>query len=416
MSDRTKKIILISFFVLCVALFIWLIYLVFFRPAKTTTNVNNVNNANGSLPGTQNGNINRVIRSPDATLPEQNPGTNTDQAQPIADGGPTQTQTVVDQFSGGMMVNPNTNTVQWYDRTTGKFYRLGPDGQPVLMTDAAYIGANSVNWSPNGNQAIITFPDGSKILYDFTTKKQTTLPTELNNFSWSPQSDQIVSKYLDSNNTDNQWLVITKPDGSQSQTVEQLGANADRVIPTWSPNDQVVGTYQKSVNSTQSQIYFLGTQGENYPSALVDGLGFIPNWSPDGRKLLYSTYTADNNNNPHLFIMNGSADKLGTGMIDLGLDTWADKCAFTSDSMTVYCAVPYYLNEGSGIHREFSQGVPDNVYKIDLTTGVSQIIARPVDSDLQQRFSMTNLQLNADGSYLYFTDAATGTIEKIRLK
>lgn len=417
MSPLLKRSLLIAGFVLVTVGFLAAIFFVFFRPSDSTSNQNqNTANTNG-LPGIGNGNINATTNDNVNALPNVNGAAIDLPPSTIADGGPTATETVVSAQASGLVAAGDQAGLQYYDGKTGKFYRLSPDGlSKTELSDAVYRDVEKLNWSPDGNQAILEFPDQTKVLYNFTSKKQTTLPKELNDFSFGPSSDKIVSKYLDSSNTDNQWLIVSNPDGSSSLSVEHLGANADKVASAWSPNNQIIATYQKTVNSDQSEVIFLGAQGENFPSVTIEGRGFIPKWAPDGRRLLYSAYSEVTDDIPHLYIMNGTSSTLGSGLFDLGLDTTADKCTFSSSGTSVFCAVPYYLNAGSGPQPELSAGVPDNIYRIDLSTGQSTLIARPVDSNRNQRFSATNLQLAGGDSFLYFTDAATGSVEKIRIR
>ncbi len=417
MNPKLQRALLIVGFVLVTIGFLAAIFFVFFRSAPLNGNTNQVGGNTNGLPGIGNGNINGAVIGNTNVLPNINSAPISTAPTLIANGGPTATETVVPASASGVTSVGAEGGLQYYDQISGKFYRLGPDGlSKSELTDAVYRGVDRLTWSPGGDQAILEFPDQSKILYNFTTKKQTTLPKELNDFSFSPAADQIVSKYLDGVDPTNQWLIVSKPDGSNSLSVEHLGANADKVASAWSPNNQVIATYEKTVNTDQSEIIFLGAQGENFPSVNIEGRGFTPKWSPDGRRLLYSAYSEVTDDNPHLFIMSGATSTLGSGRLDLGLDTTADKCVFSGAGSTIYCAVPYYLNPGSGPQPELSAGVPDNIYRIDLTSGQAELIARPVDSQLNQRFSATNLQLTSGDTYLFFTDAATGSVEKVRLR
>lgn len=414
MNEKLRKSLIIAAFLIATFGFFFVIWLVFFRGGVPIT-INNSRGITNGLPTPSNGNVNRIIQNGNInTLPNTNTGTATSN---VANGGATLVSTISGNASTGTMVNTQTGDVQFYDSTSGQFFKVSPNGDSkTLLTTDTYPSASAVTWAPSGSQAIIGFPDGSKILYDFTNKKQTTLPSELNDFSFSPASDQIAAKYLDAKDSENQWLVVSKPDGTQSQSVEHLGANADQVTVDWSPNQQIVAMYAKAVTASQQQIIFLGKNNENFPSVNVYGKGFTPNWSPDGQKLLYSTYSALTSNNPHLYMMSGSPDTLGGNTLDLGLTTSADKCGFAPSGFTVYCAVPYYLNAGSGPQPSLSAGVPDNLYKIDLRTGGVTLIARPVDKSNNQRFSAKNLQVAADESAVFFTDSTTGTIQRVQLR
>lgn len=415
MNPLLRRTLIVLAFILTTAGFFFVIWLVFFRGNGGIVATNNGRQITNGLPNPSNGNVNRTKPSSNVNaLPATN--TNVASADAVASGGATIAAALTTDDTRGATVNTQTGNVQFYDRTTGQFFAISPDGaSKTPLTTDTYPQASSVTWAPSGTQAVIGFPDGSKILYDFNSKKQTTLPSELNDFSFSPQSDQIASKYLDNQDPENQWLVVSKPDGSQSQSVEHLGGNAGSVQVNWSPNNQIIASYASSISGNQQQIIFLGANNENFPAVTVNGRGFTPLWSPDGRKILYSVYNPLTNNNPHLYIMNGSVDALGTGLQDVGLDTSADKCAFAPSGTTIYCGVPYYYNPGSGPQPSLSAGVPDNIYKIDLRTGQVSLIARPVDQNKVQRFSVGSLQVAADESALFFTDATTGSIQRVQL-
>lgn len=416
MNPTLRRILLIAALVLVTIGFLFVIYLVFFRGGP----VGNVNNAPGGnvngLPGIGNGNINGLPQVNVNALPLVNGLPDTQQPSNLANGGPTFVETVVESPTSELASTSN-NTFRYYDQASGQFYELNADGTTKsLLSDAVYRNVRSADWSPDGNKAILSFPDGSKVLYDFTNKKQSTLPKELDDFTFSPQSDQIASKFLNPSNPDDQWLLVSQPDGSQAETAEHLGENARLVTPTWSPGNQIIATYEKSSTADLSEIIFLGAQGENFPSATIEGRGFIPRWSPDGRRLMYSAYSANTNDNPRLYLMNASPESIGTNLIDLGLNTRADKCAFAASGLSIYCAVPYYLRPGSGPQPELSRDVPDNIYRIDLFSGAAELIARPIDRNLNQRFSGTNVQVSADERWLFFVDQTTGQLQKIQLR
>lgn len=416
MNTKVQRALLIAGFILVVAGFFFAIWYVFFRPGLPLGNTNRPGGITNGLPTPANGNVNRT-KPPSTT--QVLPTVNTPNTEPsrVANGGSTLTNPVTTGPASGLTVNPDNGDLQFYDRTNGLFYKISPDGlTKTPLTTEGYPDVQNVSWAPNGGKAILGFPDGSKVLYDFTTKRQTTLPSEMNDFSFSPQSDQIAAKYLDARNTDNQWLVVSKPDGSDSQTAEHLGANAGKVTVNWSPNNQIIAAYAKSTDSDQQEIIFLGANNENFPSVGVYGRGFTPNWSPDGQKVLYSTYSPLTNDNPHVYLMNGSPEAIGTGQQDLGLDTSADKCSFSSSGTSIYCAVPYYYNPGSGPQPELSAGIPDNIYRVDLRTGTVTLVARPVDANKAQRYSIGNIQVAPDESSLFFTDTVTGTIQNIQLR
>lgn len=415
MSDRLKKILLISAFVLVVIGMVLAIYWVFFRPTGSVAPTNNANGSVNRLPNTNDRTNLNTSNTPVSNLPIVE-GENTNAGPThLAEGGVTIVDTIVAGNVGS--IASTGQGLQYYDQDSGQFYLISPDGSTkTLLTDAKYPQVQKVDWANDGKQAVLTFPDNSKVIYNFSTKKQTTLPTEYEGFSFAPDGSQLVSKYLDVNNRDNQWLVVTSNTGTNAQSVEPLGRNADYVTSSWSPNNEVIATYEKATNTDQSEIIFLGKNGENFPSATIPGKGFEPLWSPDGQYILFSAYSSSTNNNPHLYLMSGGSNTLGQNILDLGIDSWAHKCTFSQNGFSVYCAVPYYLNSGSGPQPSLSSGVPDNIYEINLARGTSNLIAMPVDNFGAQRFSIGALRLSPDESSLLFVDQQTGSVQRVQLK
>ncbi len=417
-----RRILLITAFVIGILAIGALLFVVFFRSEEPTPNANTNENTNAVLPNL-NGNVNRPVGNANVVLPNVNArnvnggaGANVNAAPgTVANGGDTQVQTLVTANAMATIVDAKGN-IRYYDKTTGQFYRLDANGNLVLLTQAKFLGADEIVWSAAGDQAILTFPDGSKVSYNFDTKKQATLPKEGQDFSFAPTGGQIAFKY-NASDPNSRYLVIANPDGTGMTPVEALGENGNKVNVLWSPNDQVVATYTPGLNSTTQEVYFVGKNGENFKSAVTDGRGFEGSWSPDGKRMLYSTYSADSSFNPKLHIVDAQGEEVGGNNRSLELQTWSDKCAFTKDSTVLYCAVPNVgqLPTGSGIYRDQAASVPDTFYKVDLRTGEQIKLASPVGSDGSRTYSALNVTLSPDGSTLYFTDGPTGRVLSMKL-
>lgn len=332
-------------------------------------------------------------------------------ASPVARGGPTLTNAVGGDALRAAVLSADGRSLSAYDSLDGKFYRITPDGEREPLSQKIFFNVGAVQWAPDRERAILEYPDGANIFYDFKTDTQVTLPKHWEDFDFKDDGTQIAAKSIGFN-PEQSWLVVANPDGSGARPVEHLGGNADKVIVEWSPAGQVVGFSKtgEPVGGEAQEIYLLGPNGENYKSLIVDGFGFEPKWSPTGEKLLYSTHSSSFDSKPMLWVVQGDPGNIGKGRQMLGLNTWADKCTFT-DTATLICAVPLELAAGAGYDKTVSHNTPDRFVQIDLTTGLKSDLAVPVDAT-----AAWDLNVTADGEFLIYTNKITGLTEKMQLK
>jgi hypothetical protein len=126
-----------------------------------------------------------------------------------------------------------------YDQSKGKLYYLEPKGnnlkswdinkdQVETLIDFKSIAIDWVEYSPDNNYALAhhTNPENGvqtqTWLVDLTTKKITKeLPENISVVSWRSDSQKIAYQFSDFEGTAND-LVVSDPDGSNSQTITQL--------------------------------------------------------------------------------------------------------------------------------------------------------------------------------------------------
>ena len=410
---KYKKILVVLGFLLLVFVLGYLLYLLFFKPslptgpgpaATSTTTA-------GGLPiaGTGTGQISPTGEPVSGLPSEAERPTGLPAASEVARGGLTQTAALNQAPSLGAVLASNGSDLQYYNQPDGKFYRLTKDGQATLLSDTVFHEVQKITWSPDKNKAILEYPDQAKIIYDFKTKKQVSLPKHWQDFDFSPTGSKIVFKSL-AEDTDNRWLAITNDQGTDTQRIAALGDNEATVYPSWSPNNQTVAMHTEGINFDQQSVFFVGLNNENFKALTINGRGFEPKWAPAGDRLLYSVYSSGSDLKPELWITNAQGENIGAGRIKLNVQTWADKCVFASNT-SLYCAVPESLEEGAGLFPALVKNTKDNLYQIDTQTGLKRLVATPTGDA-----TMTNLIISSNGYYLYFTDANTGTINKIKLK
>lgn len=408
---KYKKLLSIAGFLLITIFLGYLIYATFFEQLAENPDNGDGNKTTttpaGSLPIANNGD-NQIVTetNKDNILPEADTYTNKDKT---AKGGITITKQLENAPTVGVALAKNGSDLRYYNKNDEKFYRLNSAGDKIPLSEKVFHNVQSVTWAGAQDKAIIEYPDGANIIYNFDTKKQITLPAHWKDFEFSPQDDKIVMKSIGLDES-NRWLAISSEDGSQVRAIEQIGTKDASVYPSWSPNNQTIAMYTEGVGFDKQEVFFVGLNNENFKSLIVEGRDFQPKWSPNGDRLLYSVYSSANNLNPNLWISSAQGETIGANRKNLNIATWAEKCNFVN-ATDVYCAVPEKLDEGSGLFPELANSTKDNLYKINTVTGQKKLIAIP-DGD----YTISNITISQDERNLYFTDKRSESIYQVKLK
>lgn len=422
MSLNWKRIALLIGFILAVFLIGYGLYFFFLKPSVPTqpgTNTNTTPGVNGGLPTANiNGNI-QVIGNTNGSLPGINAGgdsgivipediTDTSTVSPIANGGLTMVKPITDNTASNSTISSDGTSAIYYDQTSGTFNRITPNGTIVPYSDKIFYNVDQVTWSPSKDKAILEYPDGSNILYNFSTNEQVTLPKHWKEFSFDPSGDKIALKSM-ALDPENRWIAVANSDGSQATRIEHLGDKDATVAINWSPNNQIVAMYREDKDFNRQDLYFVGLNQENFKSTILPGRGFDGKWSTNGDLLLYSVYSSDSGYKPTLWMVKAEGDSIGENRRSLRLETWVEKCTFYSNT-SVYCAVPRSLEEGSGIFSDDLNTSPTDLYKIDLATGLRTKIATPAID-----INMENLFVTENEKFLYFNSKEDGKLYSIQL-
>jgi len=410
-----KKILLIIGFVLVCLGLIFLMYLMFFKPAPTTEAPGQTNVPSGAnLPNTGENTGLEQLGSGTGQLP--NVATveiNGQTVDNVANGSATKATALNNDQTLGMQLSADGQNVVYYDRDDERFYKISADGEKILLSTEKFLQLKDVAWSNDTSAAIVTYPDDLKIYYNFATNKKVTLPKSLVEPIFNDAGNNISFKY-ETSNTDNNYIAVSRPDGTGAKLVEPLGDEGKRVQTTFAPDGSVVAFYAKPTGLDSSEIYFIGQQGENFRSLKIAGTNFKAIWSPSGQKIVYQSVAAATGYRPNLFVAGVSAGNPGSSL-DLDLQTWVDKCVFAGEN-DLYCAVPESLPDAAGLYTEIIENEKDSIYRLNLATGAKEKIADPIDDSGATIFNISRLSVSADGATLFFWDENTGKVYKIRLR
>lgn len=315
--------------------------------------------------------------------------------------------------ASSITMSSDGQAVQYYDSNSGLFYRVNANGTLTPLSNTKFFQVQNATWSNDSSKAVLEYPDGSNIVYDFTTDRQlVTLPKHWQDFEFTPNGDKIVSKSI-GDDVNNRWLIISDANGTNSKVISALGDNADKVEVAMSPDSQVVG-FSRTGDPTgefgTQEVYLIGQNNENFKSLKVKGFNFKAEWAKEGGRILYSVADPANGYKPTLWVTDAEGDNVGTNSVKVNLDTFVDKCAIVS-GYKAYCAVPKSLDEGTGLDSRLATETDDQIYFVDLRTGATSFIGAP-----ENAYSIDKISVSSDENYIYFTDKTNGGLHQMKIK
>lgn len=175
--------------------------------------------------------------------------------------------------------NPNTADV----------YLINADGTNETRLMATPKQEYGVTWSPDGKQiAFGSAMDGTWQIYLMAmdgSKKLTKLPSGGGNSpAWSPDGTKIA---FTSNRAGAEDIYVMNADGSDVRRLTSNGA--DNYHPSWSPDGKQF--LFASTKDGQENIFVMNADGSGARdlSQDPDRLNLIPNWTADGKSVIYTT-------------------------------------------------------------------------------------------------------------------------------
>ncbi len=145
---------------------------------------------------------------------------------------------------------------------------------------------------------------------------------------------------------------------------------------------------------------------------LIGGVsGLSANLSPDGQAIVYSGAAT---NGIFLGLYYPATDLLTRAPFI----TLADKCTWSKDSQTLYCAVPKTIPTGNYPEDWYQSNVnfSDIFWKFDRRTNRAEIIYNPELANPSRSLDAANLVVSVDESKLYFKNKADQLLWSLNLK
>lgn len=331
---------------------------------------------------------------------------------------PIKEETKISLLSDEAILSPTItaegNAIKYYSRQTGKVYQLDFDGKnKKTLSDKELIGLVDVTWSPDKTKAITKFTRPNNEVeffsFDYATQRGTSLKKGVDQIAWNTNSNKIFYKYYDSQ-TKKRSLNIADPDGSNWGKLADIDYRNISIAPI--PKTGAVSFWNSPDSYTETIFESIPLIGGERKTIFKGKFGADYLWSPDGSYVVLSHSESRSGNKIQLGLINFN----GGEYKNLGLPTFVSKCTWSSDNVTLYCAMPGGITESAILPNEYLEkkfNTVDTFWKINIKNGEK---SRLVDPDkIPDKFDATNLFLNKDESMLFFVNRVDGKLYKINL-
>jgi len=309
-----------------------------------------------------------------------------------------------------LAIGEDNKTIKYYFEENGRVFSSAFDGSSSESLSTNELpDLSEIIWSPDRKKVIGIFAGitPKKYFYDFRTKKSVLLNESIKSIAWAPSAGKIAYHYETADGRYNN-ISISNPDGSNWRAVFQT--RLTDLVVSWPAADKIY-IFNKPSGLTMGSLFAIDPDSGSFTKIFGDLYGLSAIWSPDGQKMIYQT-TDEKGKNLKLYV----AYSDGSQQKELPLQTLAEKCAWSSDSQTLFCAVPQKLSEYAVWPDDYSLArvfVSDDFYIVNTASLAKTKIA---GSGTSQSFDAQDLILSPNGDYLFFINKKGGLVYNIKLE
>ncbi len=300
-------------------------------------------------------------------------------------------------------------TVKYYSRSSGNVFESDFDGAGLKKISSVNLtNILKALWSPDKEKVIGIFSENNQVkkyYYNYTNNQSATLNARIGYVAWSPDSKKIAYQFADASGEQTN-ISVANPDGSDWKNI--FKTRLDNLIVEW-PGKTKISLRQPVSGLAQGILYSLNSETGDFTRVLSDIFGLSVKWSPKADKILFSS-TNDRGRNPILAL----ADETGANTKNLKLAGLADKCTWSNDDRTIFCALPQEISQNAVWPDDYYKGLvilADDFYKINLETGDKTKIA---GSSNEVGYDAQELFLSPKEDYLFFINRRDGLLYSLK--
>lgn len=302
----------------------------------------------------------------------------------------------------GATLSADNAKIMYYTKSGGKLEAVDFSGETQeQISPLTIVGIFDVVWQNAKRHSVISYLDSAnakRFINETATTGVVFLPEGIRSAVFSPDSRSLA--YL-----------LRKSEITQLITATETGGKPQVVYETLVPDFSLLWIAPKKIllQSAPSShvagiVYLFDTGTKTLEKIFSDIRGGMTIASPDGAALLTSFIGGDGRGALSL------TNQKGENAQSITPATMSEKCVFTKDAKTIYCAVSQDAQELPDAWFRGDIALEDQFMRIPADTLVAEVI-----SDKTQ-FDATNLFLSPDGKYLFFQDKNDLTLWRLKLK
>lgn len=311
----------------------------------------------------------------------------------------------------GATIDPNGKKVKYYAKSSGNILSVAFNGSEYSTLSSANLsGLIKAFWSPDKEKVISYFEEKEQIkkyLHNYSNGQSTLLNEKIEQAAWSPDSKKIAVLTYDENASAN-IVSIANADGSELKVIFQT--RIKDISIEW-PSADKISVKTKPSGLSEGTIISLNPDNGEFTTVISGEFGLVSKWSPLGDILVYS-FTSPSGKNPSL----SSSNRFGQNKISLEIASLADKCVFSQDNRSLFCAVPERISENAIWPDDYYKrmvATNDSFYKINLESSQKTLIYA---ADSEKSYDAGELLLSPEEDFLIFTNRRDGLLYSLRIE
>ncbi|MFA5926097.1 MAG: hypothetical protein WC831_04135 [Parcubacteria group bacterium] len=314
----------------------------------------------------------------------------------------------------GAALSQDGESLYYFLSGNGQLNQIDFDGKlSKVVSTEQFSNIKKIIWNKQKNKVIVkTEPTTGKtkfLYFDIANKKVYLLKENLDSAAWSNAGDKIIYKYYDPK-TKKRTVSTADPDGKNWRDVSDFNYQGVEISPISGTSDV---SFWPSPNAfTPTSVNLISFSGENKREILKDKFGVDLLWSPDGKMAAVSFTDQKGGHKIDLAIMNAQGGQFQS----FNFYTFASKCAWSSDSKYLFCALPGNIPESSILPNDWISGkvsTADTFWKIEASTGKKERLVDP--EKIGGSYDALYPFLSEDEKTLFFISKSDGKLYKLTI-